>query len=106
MFCGNDGPTARDFFADEFRRDEFRQSRAERFAFMLMIKRRTVVFESRLHRFKRDLPPEIFANRDIFHLRRDDALAGRNASAKHFCPLLREAARVSSPEILRACRGL
>ena len=64
---GNDRPPAGDFVAHEFRRDELGDRRAETVAGMGAAM--TVALKSLL-------PSEIFPNRDVLHLRRDNALPG------------------------------
>ncbi len=72
----NDRPAAGDLVADEFGRHEFRDRRAERFAFVLMIQVTSGRFaRDRQHGVECDLAAEIFADGDIFHLGRDDAFA-------------------------------
>ena len=84
----DDRPAASDLVADEFGRDEFGIDGAERFAAVLMIQRRRSL-RSDADKSVRVLPAaEIFADRDVLHLGRDDAFAGvvhlRHALAR-FC---------------------
>ena len=64
----DDGPTAGDFGADEFGGDEIRDAGAEGFAPKLACGGLGVGWGV-------TLAAEVFADGDVFHLRRDDALA-------------------------------
>ena len=61
----DDGASTSDFIADEFRRDQFRQRCAKGFARMLA---QQVLFADAFEIL-------VFTDRDVFHLRGDDALA-------------------------------
>src|SRR5215475_6238036 len=68
---GNDRPAARDFIADKFRSDVFRDTGAERLASMLKSDAGTVVGRS----FERLLSPHILTNCNEFHFGSNDPAA-------------------------------
>src|SRR5207248_9634346 len=82
---GNDRAATRDFVADKFGDHELRNRGAEGNAFVLVEERITrsagivpaLFFIAIAGRDARaPLPAEVLSNRDVFHLRRDDALPG------------------------------
>ncbi len=72
--AGDDGATARDFAAHEFRRHERRHRGAEAFA----------VGQRCFGALELDFAPEIFAGRDVDHLLGDDAGAGKFELGDHW----------------------
>ena len=75
---GNDRTAARDFLAHEFRRDCVRNAGAERLARVLAAHQVGQLVAHRaagLELFQILLAPQVFADRDEFHFRCDDALA-------------------------------
>ncbi len=79
----DDGATAGDLFADEFRRDFLRQRRTERVSRMLEIQ----VMTTGRGFGSGGLQPEVLPDCDIFHLRGDDTLLGIGQLGRTFTRL-------------------